>query len=113
MLKTLALFVIIFIAISALNLLAWLFVMGVDVTTIGSGRSKFSSDVRVLLHTADRIYPFVEMILSVHRKVGDLFGLRKYYFLSWILTVFLESLLATVSLYGLMKLRRFIAFSRR
>jgi hypothetical protein len=105
--KMLKLFAITFSALAALNLLGWLFVIGVDVTTIGSGRSKFSNGGRFLLSVADRIYPYVDQILSAHRKVGNTFGMRKYYFSSWFLTISLEALLATPILYGIIKLLRY------
>jgi hypothetical protein len=104
--KQLKLFLLVLISICALNLFAWLFVMSVDVTTIGSGRQKFSSEARLLFSFADQIYPYVDQITSVHRKVGDLFGLSKYYYTTWILTIALESSLTMVVVYGARKLLR-------
>jgi hypothetical protein len=99
MLNALKLFAFVYVTLVAFNLVLELFVMAVDVTTLGAGRSKYSSDVRALLTVADRGYPFAEQILSLQRHIQGLFGLQKFYYWSWILTVLIEASIVVLVVY--------------
>lgn len=99
-------FGVVVFTISVWNLFAWLFVVGIDLTTIGSGWSKFPNGLRILLNLADRLYPYLEQVLRVQRKVSGTPGLQAHYFLSWILTVLLESLVVMLVLFGIVRLVR-------
>lgn len=99
MLNALKLFAFVYVTLAAFNLVLWLFVVSLDVTTLGAGRSQYSSDVRALLTVADRGYPYAEQILSLQRHIRNLLGLQRFYYSSWFLTVFIEASIVVLVLY--------------
>jgi len=97
--------VLILLGVSTANLFAWLFVNAVDVTTIGSGRLKYSQSTRTILQIADRAYPTFEFVLTARRFCERTLLTNGAYYRSWLLTILLETLAVflTIAMLGYLK----------
>lgn len=97
--------------VASSNLLLWLFVNAVDMTTIGAGRARYPQLFQSLLKLCDQLRPGADFILSPQRLIDRSIDPRGTYYLSWLVTIVAETLAIGLLLVALVAASR-ICFCR-
>ncbi len=98
--------ILVLLGVATANFFAWLFVIAVDVTTIGSGRLNYSNSIRTILNIADRAYPMFEFVLSAQGFCERTLFTNGAYYRSWLLTILIETLAVFFTIVMLGQLKR-------